>query len=90
MPNVLLEAQTLNKFIISSNCKAGPSEILDYGKGGLLYKVGNYNKLAESIVDYYYNKRKYKKRILHSKKKLYRFDYKKNLSLYYRIVNSFN
>jgi len=90
LPNVLLEAQTLNKFIISSNCKAGPSEILDYGKGGLLYKVGNYKKLAESIIDYYYNKRKYKKRILHSKKKLYRFDYKKNLSLYYRIVNSFN
>ena len=44
-PNILLEIACLKKLIISSNCKVGPSEILQRGKGGLLYKVGDYNKL---------------------------------------------
>ena len=34
LPNVLLEALTLNKFVISTNCSTGPSEILLKGKGG--------------------------------------------------------
>ena len=44
-PNVLLEAITLNKIIISSDCPTGPSEILDGGKGGILFKVGDYKNL---------------------------------------------
>ena len=32
LPNVLLESLTLNRFIISSNCPTGPSEILSYGR----------------------------------------------------------
>ena len=43
---MLLEAITLNKFVISSDCPTGPSEILDNGKGGLLFKVGNYKELS--------------------------------------------
>ena len=39
LPNVLLEALVLRKFIISSNCQTGPSEILLNGNGGLLFKV---------------------------------------------------
>ena len=34
LPNVLLEALTLNKFVISTNCSTGPSEILLKGRGG--------------------------------------------------------
>ena len=37
--NVFLEAQTLKKFIISSNCKTGPREILQNGKLCHLFKV---------------------------------------------------
>ena len=33
LPNVLLEAITLDKFVISTNCSTGPSEILLNGKG---------------------------------------------------------
>ena len=44
-PNILLEIASLKKFIISSNCKVGPREILQSGKGGILYKVGDYNRL---------------------------------------------
>lgn len=44
-PNILLEVASLKKFIISTNCKVGPREILQSGKGGVLFKVGDYNKL---------------------------------------------
>ena len=49
LPNVLLESLALNKFIISSNCPTGPSEILSYGKGGILFKMGDYNDLEKII-----------------------------------------
>ena len=39
LPNVLLEALTLNKFVISTNCSTGPSEILLNGKGGILVQL---------------------------------------------------
>ena len=41
LPNVLLESLVLKKFIISSDCRTGPKEILDNGKGGFLFKVGD-------------------------------------------------
>ena len=47
LPNVLLEALTLKKFIISSKCHTGPKEILLNGKGGLLFNVGNSDQLAK-------------------------------------------
>ena len=49
LPNVLLEAQVLKKFIISSNCPTGPREILLNGKAGSLFKVGDYKKLSDLI-----------------------------------------
>ena len=55
LPNVLLEALALNKFIISSNCPTGPKEILDNGKGGLLFEVGNYEQLSRKILIYQKN-----------------------------------
>ena len=57
LPNVLLEALTLKKFIISTNCPTGPKEILLNGKGGLLFNVGNYNQLSEKILFYIKNKK---------------------------------
>ena len=56
-PNVLLEAITLKKFIISSDCPTGPSEILDNGKGGILFKVANYKMLADKIIFYKKNRK---------------------------------
>ena len=45
LPNVLLEAAVLKKFIISTNCPTGPREILQNGKGGFLFKVGNHKNI---------------------------------------------
>ena len=87
LPNVLLEALTLNKFVISTNCSTGPSEILVNGKGGILVPIKNYKKLARSILYYKNNKKKLKKKLHYAKKHLNRFDLKKNLNNYLNIIN---
>ncbi len=89
LPNVLLEALTLKKFIISSDCETGPREILSNGKGGFLFKVGDYKTLSQKIIIYSQNKQKLKKKIQYGFKELKRFDYKKNLNKYYVIVNKY-
>ena len=89
LPNVLLEALTLKKFIISSDCETGPNEILSNGKGGFLFKVGDYKTLAQKINLYVKNKKKLKKKIKYGHKALVRFDYDKNLHKYFIIVNKY-
>jgi glycosyltransferase involved in cell wall biosynthesis len=84
LPNVLLEAISLKKKIISSNCPTGPKEILLNGKIGLLFKVMDSNNLANKIL------------LIHNKKcknfeneayaSLKRFEYEKNCKLYFDIV----
>jgi len=50
---VLVEAAFLNKPILSSNCKNGPEEILDYGKNGILFENNNENSFRESFDIFY-------------------------------------
>lgn len=50
LPTVLIEALILETKIISSNCKTGPKEILDSGRYGELFDVGDYKKLGEQIL----------------------------------------
>jgi len=89
LPNVLLEALTLKKFIISSNCPTGPSEILDGGKGGLLFKVGDYKELAKKIIFFNSNKKLCLKKMMVAHKRLLRFDYNKNLNKYYNLIKKY-
>lgn len=89
LPNVLLEAQVLKKFIISSNCPTGPREILLNGKGGLLFEIGNFKELADKIIFYKKNKKELSKLIELSYKKLYRFDYNSNLNKYFKLIKKF-
>ena len=90
LPNVLLESLVLKKFIISSSCPTGPKEILLNGKGGLLFKPGNYKQLSEKIIFYINNKKKCKKMCNLAVKNLDRFDYKKNLYKYLKVVRKFS
>ena len=88
LPNVILEAQTLKKYVISSNCPTGPKEILMNGKLGSLFNVGDYRKLASSIIDYSQKKKKYNKKIINAYKKLNRFDYELNCKKYLSVINN--
>ena len=89
LPNVLLEAQVLKKFIISSNCPTGPREILQDGKLGDLFKIGDYIDLSNKILNYKKNQKAYKKKINLSYKKLNRFDYKDNCEKYYNLIRRY-
>ena len=89
LPNVLLEAVTLNKFVISSDCRTGPKEILLNGKGGLLFKVGDFEDLANKILFFNKNKVECRKMSLKAKKYLDRFDYESNLGKYLKLTNYF-
>ena len=47
---VLVEALITNGMVISSNCPVGPREILEDGKVGILFPVGDKEKLVEEIL----------------------------------------
>lgn len=49
LPTVLIEALSCGCPVVSTDCKYGPSEILEDGKYGMLVPIGDYQKLAESI-----------------------------------------
>ena len=89
LPNILLEAQYLKKYIISSNCSSGPKEILMNGKAGDLFKVNDHKTLAKKINYYCKNRSKFKKKILLGFNNLHRFDYNKNCKKYYKVINGF-
>ena len=88
LPNVLLEAAALKKFIISTNCPTGPREILVNGKGGLFFRTEDHVDLANKIVFYYKNKKKLNQKIQISYQNLKMFNYKKNLKKYFLIIQS--
>jgi len=87
LPNVLLEAMVLKKFIISSNCPTGPKEILQNGKLGMLFKVKNYKHLETKIIDFNNNKKFYKKKLVPAYMSLERFDFSKNCNKYLAVIN---
>lgn len=89
LPNVLLEAMALKKFIISTNCPTGPREILMNGKLGFLYKIGDYKNLSNLILKYYYNQKIFNYKIQQAYKSLNRFDFNKNCKKYFKLLNNY-
>ena len=87
LPNVLLEATCLKKFIISSDCSTGPREILMNGKAGILFPPKNEVILSKKILYYYKNKKKLNKMVNLGYQNLKRFDSKKNLEKYFNLIN---
>jgi len=49
LPTILIETMILDTFIISSNCKTGPKEILNNGNAGDLFSIGDVNELSVLI-----------------------------------------
>ena len=88
LPNVLLEAASLKKLIISTDCPTGPREILNNGKGGILFSVGNYEELSRKILLCYRNKKKFNIKIKHNFKNLKRYDFNENINKYFLLIKS--
>lgn len=89
LPNVLIEAQSKNIPIISSDCPTGPREILLNGKLGELFSVGDYKKLSELIREFVLNKNKLIKKSKLAQKNLIRFDLKTNFEKYLKIISKY-
>ena len=60
LPNVLLEAQSFKKIIISTKCPTGPKEILLNGKAGLFFKMNDYKDLSKRLFTFLKIKRNLK------------------------------
>ena len=87
LPNILLEAQYLKKYIISTDCPTGPKEILLNGKAGDLIKVKDYKKLSLLINQYHNRKGLINNKINIGSKNFYRFNYELNCKKYLDFVN---
>ncbi len=77
-PNVLIEAISMNKIAISSNCSTGPKEILKNGKAGYLFKTSNYKSLAKQIETSYRDKKITLQKKIFAKRTIDRFSIDKN------------
>lgn len=78
-PNILLEVACLKKLIISSDCKVGPSEILQSGRGGILFEVGNSKSLFKILKDLNL-KNKDNKRMINNTYNYVKKNFKKDIS----------
>ena len=88
LPNVLLEAIFLKKFIISTNCPTGPYEILKNNKYGKLIPIKDYRTLSRTLLDYksYYKNKKILNAAFNS---LERFDFEINCEKYYNFIKTY-
>ena len=71
--NVVIEALNYSRICIVSDCKHGPSEILNNGKGGFIFKSKNYRELYKKLITVENNNNLGKKKIEYGRKKLNRF-----------------
>ena len=89
LPNVLLEAQFLKKFIISTNCPTGPKEILLNGKAGDLINSNNPKVLTNKIINFHKNKKKsLNKKNFVGYNQLQRFDFNANCKKYLNLIKT--
>ena len=86
LPNILLEAQYLKKYIISTNCPTGPKEILINGKAGDLVKIGDYKKIAFLLENYSKRKKLINRKIKIGFNNFERFDYSINCNKYLNLL----
>lgn len=73
LSNVLIEGAILNTLNVASNCPSGPAEVLLYGKGGLLYPVGDSKRLAQIMENILENKVNRSELIKNASEKVHRF-----------------
>ena len=84
---VLIESLILDKLVISSNCPVGPTEILENGKSGILFNVGDSLELAEKIEKILNDKNLRNRYILSMKKRRENFKKENVLKEYEKLID---
>ena len=85
--NVLIDAVNYNLPIITTNCKSGPNEIIDYGNGGFLVPIKNPRLLSKKILFCLKNYDISLKKSKNAKKKIKRFDCEINCNNYFKLIS---
>jgi GalNAc-alpha-(1->4)-GalNAc-alpha-(1->3)-diNAcBac-PP-undecaprenol alpha-1,4-N-acetyl-D-galactosaminyltransferase len=86
--NVLIDAANYELPIITTNCKSGPSEIIDNGKGGFLVPLKSPLALFKKIKFVINNDKIAKSKTKHAKKRVYRFLCEKNSCIYLNFLEN--
>ena len=86
-PNIIIEALTLSKPIISINYKSGLSEILNYGKGGVIIRNNYIKNISSQVLSFFKNKNSLKKNTLCAKKGLNKYSFNNGKIKFLKIIN---
>ena len=81
-PNALVEAINFNLPVICSDTASGVREITLNGKGGDLFKVGDYKNLAKKISLVYQSPKILNKKLMIARKNIKNFSIEKNVEKY--------
>ena len=83
---VLIEAALCNLFIISSDCKNGPSEFLLNGKAGILFKSNKEDGLKQSLVDFVNQNSNLKNKMKLAKKNCHNYTLFRHFQLFNKLL----
>ena len=84
--NVLIDAKNYQLPIITTNCKSGPSEIINFGKGGFLVPISNPSQLSKKIIYVLNNYDIAIKKSIYAKKRVNRFLIENNSNKYLNYI----
>jgi len=85
--NVLIDAINYDLPIITTNCKSGPNEIIDNGKGGFLTPIRNPKLLSKKILFCIKNYKLAQKKSQYAKKYIKKFDCEINCEKYFKLIS---
>ena len=85
--NVLVEAIKYKCPVITSKCNSGPMEIIKNGRYGDFFLPGDYEKLAEKIINHFNNPQRLKQKLKIPSKHINKFSLKKNISEFEKLFN---
>ena len=85
--NVLIDAINYDLPIITTNCKSGPNEIINYGKGGFVTPIRNPKLLSKKILFCITNYKLAQKKSIYAKKNIKKFDCEINCEKYFKLIN---
>ena len=86
--NVLIDAINYDLPIITTNCKSGPNEIIDHGKGGFLTPIRNPKLLSKKILFCLKNYKLAQKKSQYAKKYIKKFDREINCQKYFNLISN--